>query len=82
MLPEIRVPPEACFQTKPPDCPDAVGSGACLGLLHHCLMAEADYGDNPDFLAGWRSGTSAAWWECKRIFLWCAHDEPGALCGE
>src|ERR671918_53335 len=46
------IPPELGFQTKPEIALALLGQARSWGVPHHCVVADADYGDNPNFLAG------------------------------
>jgi SRSO17 transposase len=47
-----HVPKDVTFQTKPEIALDLLDLANELGVRHACLVADADYGDNPNFLAG------------------------------
>jgi SRSO17 transposase len=46
------VPKAIAFQTKPEIALALLGEANALGVPHVCITADADYGDNPNFLDG------------------------------
>jgi SRSO17 transposase len=46
------IPSEVGFQTKPEIGLALLDKARCWGVPHCCVVADADYGDNPHFLAG------------------------------
>ena len=47
-----KVPKEIVFQTKPQIALDLLDQADSWGVKYACVVADADYGDNPNFLAG------------------------------
>jgi SRSO17 transposase len=47
-----QIPPELDFQTKPEIALGLIDEARELGVRHACIVADADYGDNPQFLNG------------------------------
>jgi SRSO17 transposase len=49
---QAGIPPEVGFQTKPEIALALLDQARSWGVPHHCVVADADYGDNPNSLAG------------------------------
>jgi SRSO17 transposase len=49
---KARVPKDIKFQTKPEIALDLLDEADAMGVPYSCVVADADYGDNPNFLAG------------------------------
>jgi SRSO17 transposase len=49
---KAKVPQDIAFQTKPEIALDLLDLADSWGVPYACVVADADYGDNPNFLAG------------------------------
>ena len=49
---KAKVPEDLAFQTKPEIALDLLDQADSWGVPYACVVADADYGDNPNFLAG------------------------------
>jgi SRSO17 transposase len=49
---KAKVPEDVAFQTKPEIALDLLDQADFWGVPYACVVADADYGDNPNFLAG------------------------------
>jgi SRSO17 transposase len=52
---KAKVPEGIAFQTKPEIALDLLDQADAWGVPYACVVADADYGDNPNFLAGLES---------------------------
>src|SRR3954451_21701315 len=49
---KAKVPQQVVFQTKPQVALDLLDAADEMGVVYSCVVADADYGDNPNFLLG------------------------------
>jgi SRSO17 transposase len=49
---KVKVPKDVQFQTKPEIALDLLDKADVWGVPYACVVADADYGDNPNFLEG------------------------------
>jgi SRSO17 transposase len=49
---KAKIPKEVAFRTKPEIALDLLDQADGWGVRYACVVADADYGDNPNFLAG------------------------------
>src|SRR5512135_3214833 len=49
---KVKVPEDVAFRTKPPIALDLLDRAKAWGVRWACVTADADYGDNPNFLDG------------------------------
>jgi SRSO17 transposase len=54
---KAKVPDAITFQTKPQIALDLLDQADTMGVPYACVVADADYGDNPNFLAGLENRT-------------------------
>jgi SRSO17 transposase len=71
---KAKVPDAITFQTKPQIALDLLDQADTMGVPYACVVADADYGDNPNFLAGLENRT-------KRYVVAVRKDFPVALTG-
>jgi SRSO17 transposase len=61
---KARLPDEISFQTKPELALALLDEARAWGVPHRCVVADADNGDNPNFLTAGRRGRGRMWWRC------------------